>query len=227
MIDAEETKRRKAEALRYRKPLVKNINLDDIQYELCEISEACHEVSYFTEDTETLLDALDGDEDEAFEFKMMFAELSTECERMYEDLRQEYVPECFDSFFVVVAKDEGMIGWDNYEQDDYGLSSFESDLAAKEAGKRLERLTKAQLIEAAGQCFKIFSSYVALRHRYDCLKAAIDILHDKNTGYLQMIKRIEELYTAAEQGNLEIWSSEAAKEFDRLLVCMPQEAWIQ
>lgn len=147
--------------------------------------------------------------------------------QVYEDLRQEYIPECFDSFFVAVAKDEGMIGWDSYEQDYYVLSSFESDLAAKEAGKRLERLTKAQLIEAAGQCFKIFSSYVALRHRYDCLKAAIDILHDKNTGYIQMVKRIEELYTAAEQGNLEIWSSEAAKEFDRLLVCMPQEAWIQ
>ena len=228
MIDAKETKRRKAEALRYRKPLVKNINLDDIQYDICEISEKCDEVRYFVEsDEETLINALDGDEDEVFEFKMMFAELSADCERMYEDLQQEYVPECFDIFFVAAAKDKDMMGWDSYEQDYYGLSGFESSKAVEEAEKRLERLTKSQLIEASQQCFKIFYSYIGLRHRYDCLKAAMDILRDKNAGYLQMVKRIGELYKAAEKEEFKGYLSEACREYDRLLACMPQEAWIQ
>ena len=36
--------------------------------------------------------------------------------------------------------------------------------------------------------------YIGLRNRYDSLKAAIDILRDQNTGYLQVVKEIERLY---------------------------------
>lgn len=120
-----------------------------------------------------------------------------------------------------------MLGFDTYEQDYYGLNSFESRKTAEEAEKRLQHLTKSQLIEASQQCFKIFYSYIGLRHRYDCLKAAMDILRDENAGYLQMIKRIEELYEAAERENFESYWSEVSGEYDRLLACMPQEAWIQ
>lgn len=87
VVDADETKRRKARELRFRKPIVKNINLETIQQELWDIIEACDEVRYyFDEDDDTLINALDGNEDEAHEFKMMFADLSAECERMQEDM---------------------------------------------------------------------------------------------------------------------------------------------
>lgn len=76
MIDAEETKRRKAMNLRYKKPIVKELNLYSIENELCDIQEACEDVHwYFDTDEDTLINALDGDEDEAYEFKMMFADL--------------------------------------------------------------------------------------------------------------------------------------------------------
>ena len=41
MVDAEETKRFKAKQLRYKKPIVKNLNLDFIQQDLWDIQEAC------------------------------------------------------------------------------------------------------------------------------------------------------------------------------------------
>ena len=87
-MTAEGMKAYKAKQLRYKKPIAKGLNLDD-----------------------TLLNALGGDEDDAFEFKAMFSELAVEGEQMQEDLRNEYVPEYFDLFFAAVNKggeeDEG------------------------------------------------------------------------------------------------------------------------
>lgn len=99
--DADRTKRLKARQMRYKKPIVKDLNLSTIQEELWNIQEECDNVKwYYDTDEDTLLNALDGDEDEAYEFKMMFADLCAECEQMSEDLNEEWVPECFDIFFV-------------------------------------------------------------------------------------------------------------------------------
>ena len=76
MITAEDTRREKAKKLRYKKPIVKDINLWQIREDLEEMAEACDEVRYYWEtDDDTLLNALDGDEDEAYEFKMALADL--------------------------------------------------------------------------------------------------------------------------------------------------------
>lgn len=73
MNKAEETRKNKAFQLRYKKPIVKDINLWNIREELDDISCECDGVRYYWEsDDDTLLNALDGDEDEAYEFKMAF-----------------------------------------------------------------------------------------------------------------------------------------------------------
>lgn len=182
------------------------------------------------EDT-TLINALDGDEDEAYEFKMMFADLCAECERMCEDLEEEWIPDCFDRFFVVVGAGEdfgGLLGYDSYEQDYFGLTCEES-WAEDESRKVLKRLTKDELIEASRQCFRVYQSFIALRNRYDCLKAAMDILRDQSTGYLQMVKQIEEVYERAdiETAGFQYMWGKSIVELDRILENMPQEAWIQ
>lgn len=231
-IDAEETKRRKAEQLRYKKPIAKNLNLMSIKEELWDIRGECEDVHwYFDTDEDTLINALDGDEDEAYEFKMMFGDLCAECDQMSEDLEQEWVPECFDRFFVAIGAGEdfgGLLGYDAYEQDYFGLS-YSDAFAEDESKKALKQLTKDDLIAAARQCFKIYHSYMALRYRYDCLKAAMDILRDQNTGYLQMVKEIESVYEKAEKESFGFryeWCEEVMK-LDRILANMPQEAWIQ
>lgn len=233
MAKQEETKRDKARKLRYKKPIVKNLNLEYIQQDLWDIQEACEDVHWFTdsEDGEdTLLNALNGDEDEEYEFKMAFADLCGECERMFEDLHEEWVPECFDIFFVAEGGGDeygGLLGLDEYEGDYYGISAFES-YAEDEAKEKLKRMTKDNLIAAARQCFKVYSAYIGLRNRYDSLKAAIDILRDQNTGYLQVVKKIEKLYEEAskQQGRYAEYSK-GWKEFERFTDALPQEAWIQ
>ena len=232
MIDAEETKRYKASQLRYKKPIVKNLNLDSIKEELWDIQGECEYVHwYFDTDEDTLINALEGDEDEAYEFKMMFADLCAECERMNEDLDEEWVPDCFDRFFVAVGAGEdfgGILGFDTYEQDYFGLSCSEV-WAEDESKKVLKRMTKDELIAAARQCFRVYQSFIALRHRYDCLKAAMDILRDQNTGYLQIVKQIEDVYERAEtdSAGFRYPFGKEVNELDRILENMPQEVWIQ
>lgn len=225
-----EIKRMKARNFRYNKSLAKGLNIDDIRNKLWEISEVCGEVEYYIDgDDDTLLNALNGDEDEAYEFKMMFSELSAECEQMQNDLENEYIPEYFDLFFVVVNKGGEMLGYDTYEQDYYGLSSFESRMANKEAEKKLKTLTKENLIETMQSCFGIYQAYIGLIYRYDCIKAAMDILRDENTGYLQMVKQIEEMYERVneETDGFRYNYSDTLKKFEKLLENIPREAWIQ
>ena len=229
MVDAEETKRFKAQQLRYKKPIAKNLNLDSLTQDLWDIQEACEEVHWYTDSddgNDSLINALAGDEDEAYEFKMAFSDLCAECERMIEDIQEEWVPECFDIFFVAAGADD-LLGWDSYEKDYYGISQYESGLAENDSRDRLKRMTKDELIDASRQCFKIYQAYIGLRNRYDSLKAAIDILRDQNTGVLQAVKEIEKLYDAAQekQGNYAEYSKEW-KEFERCTDALPQEAWI-
>lgn len=229
MVNSEETKRIKAKQMRYKKPIVKDLNLESIEQELLNIQEQCEYVHwYFDSDDDSLINALDGDEDEAYEFRMMFADLCAECERMREDLEEEWVPECFNRFFVAAGVGDvygGLLGYDTYEQDYFGLSCTDA-FAEDESKKVLMRLTKDELITATRQCFKVYQSFIALRTRYDSLKAAIDILRDENTGYLQMVKQIEELYNKLAEENYSEYS-EVGRDFVQFTNNLPQEAWLQ
>ena len=228
-VNVEETKRIKAKNMRYKKPIAKDLNLQTINEELWEIQEECENVHWFCEtDEETLINALDGNEDEAYEFKMLFADLCAECEQMLNDLQEEWIPECFDIFFVAVGAGEGygeLLGYDNYEGDYFGLNCTDA-WAEDEARKVLKRMTKDDLIAAARQCFRIYYSYISLRYRYDCLKNSMDILRDQNTGYLQTVKEIEELYLKAEQEEFRDWKPNTRK-LENYLNSLPKEAWIQ
>lgn len=232
MVDVEETKRFRAKQLRYKKPIAKNINLDSLTQDLWDMQEACEDVRWYTDSNDgndSLVNALSGDEDEAYEFKMAFADLCAECERMFEDLEEEWVPDCFDIFFVTAGAGEtygGLLGFDTYEQDYFGIGCMDS-FAEDEAKKKLKQMTKDDLISAIKQCFKVYQAYIGLRTRYDSLKAAIDILRDQNTGHLQAVKEIERLYEAAqaEQGRYADCSKEWM-EFKRYTDALPQEAWI-
>ncbi len=229
MTDPKLTKQEKARQLRYKKPLVKDICLDSIQESLRDAQEGCTDALYYfdTED-DTLLNALDGDEEEEHEFKMMFADLEAECERMQDDLNQEYIPECFDMFFAATYSQNmgAMLGWDDYEQDYYGLSLFESEWGSEEARTRMMRMTKKELLDAAKYCIKIFVAYEGLRNRYESLKAALDIIRDTNTAQLHMAQKLNELYDKANSEGFYDWK-EATREFNNMLAEIPQIEWLK
>lgn len=228
----QEKRREKARNMRYKKPLVRDLNLEEIQNNLFDMYSACEEIGYMCTDDEsfeTLTDALDGDEEEAYEFRMMFSELSNECEMLSSDLDECWVPDCFDKFFVAVAGGNEMMGWDSYEQDYYPIDGIENEWAVRDATKQLKRMTKDELIEAAKQCFKVYQSYVSLKYRYDCLEASMEIIREKNNGIIKTIKEIEALYEQAnaDSDGFKYCFGESIGKFERLIRTLPQECWIQ
>lgn len=228
-MTAEETKREKAYQLRYKKPIVKNINIETITEELWDIATECDNVKYyFDTDDDTLLNALDGDEEQEYEFKMMFADLCAECEQMQSDLQEAYIPKIFNDLFVAAGGGDyggGLLGWDSYEGDYYRLD-ISSSFAEDESMKRCMQLSKKDLIGNMRWCLKILYQYIGLKNRYDSLKAALDILKDENTGYLQMVKQIDELYEAAAKDNFCEWE-ESTRKFNKMLESLPQRAWLE
>jgi hypothetical protein len=242
MTAAAEKRREKAKALRYRKPAVKDLNLASIQEQLTEIEEACAEVHWYCESEDgwdTLLNALDGDDDDAWEFKTAFAVLESECEQMREDMDRvidwdALLSDHFDLFFAGIGAASvggGMWGFDDFEGDYYGLEpGFETEAAEKAGQEKLKRLTKDQLIDLMGQAFRIAVNFLSLRTRYDDLKAAMDILREQNTALLKQVKAIEDLYDQAEAegfSEFDFGRSENEKALDRLINQMADRAWIE
>lgn len=235
------TKAQKAKALRYKKPIVRDMNLCTIKEELWEMIDTCDQVRYFIEcDTdETLLDAMLGDEEEVTEFKWMFADLSAECERFSEDLDDwewsDYIDRYYDLFMVnghIHNDFGGLLGYDQSEGDYFGLdSTYESDMAEKEAGKKLMHdLTKEKMLDLFGRCMRLFTQYLGIRYRYDCLEASMAILRDQNAARFKMVKRINELYEKVDEETRGFEfcfaSKEAYQELDNLIEAMPQEAFL-
>ena len=225
-----EARRERSRQVRYKKPIVKNLNFEFIKDDLWEIQEACEDVHWYTDNedgTDTLVCAI-GDESEAMEFKVMFADLCADVEQMLEDIGDTYVPECFDDLFVAIHGGNsygGLLGWDECEQDYFGLD-VPAQWAEEVSQKRIMRLSKSEMLDTVARCFKIYSSYIALRRGYDDLKASMDILRADNLGYIKTVKKIEELYDTMQGWCFDKQTYEAKAEWDMLLSAIPQEAWL-
>ncbi len=217
-----------AQQLRYKKSIAKGFNLDDIRNELDEITESCDEVRWCVEGNEDeLVEALCGDEEEAFEFRMLFSEVSFEAEKLYTAFDEEYITEYFDVFFAAVAHGAvELIGYDSLEDDYFGMTRYEQEWGAKEAGKRLMRLTKQELISCAHQCFGVATAFLNVRYKAEYLKAAMDVLQSKNHAYIEKVKGIEDLYEKADKDKWDEWA-ESVRLFDEALDAMPDRVWVE
>lgn len=192
------TKGERARSLRYKRPALESLGFSHIQGELGTIDCECDDIRYFIEsDEETLLAALDGDEEEEFEFKIAFADLGAKCEQLQNAISEFYcgwhssekIDREFDDCIVsLIGNRYTLIGYDSAEEDYYSLVGYESELAYTEAGKRLMRHTKAEMLSKIGQSLGILIAYLDVRQQYDYLKATFDILRDKNTSVLKQIK---------------------------------------
>ena len=222
----------RARNLRYKRAALASMGFDHILDELDEMRETCDTIHWWTDqDNETLLNALDGDDEDVWEFKMAFSHLEAMADRLWETIyelsREENFSQTYDDCTVaLIGNRYQTIGFDSFEEDYYALTGYESDLAQTESGKRLMRKTKAEIISTVGQCLGILVSFLDLRQQYDYLKATFDILRDENMSLLQQIKEIDSAYEAMVKAD---WVERPALEraFDRLLDCLPDRAWVE
>lgn len=210
------TKADRSRELRYKQPALQSMGYHEVVSELDEIMEQCDEVTYYI-DQDSLVEALDGNDDDAWEFQMMFTNLSAKASELYDALMEMDVQGNYDDCTVaLIGNRYSMVGFDDMEEDYFDLCSYESELAQTTAGKRLMRMTKNEMISTIGQCFGLLVAFLDLRQQYDYLKATIDILTDENHSILQQVKDIENAY---EQ---EDWS-----QIDSIVMLMPDRLWVE
>ena len=236
MSEIKETRTRN---LRYKRPALASMGFDAMIAELDEIEAACVDVRWFADqDDETLINALDGNEEEAWEFKFAFAELEAKVDQLREAMSDNwgYPAQFYETPYyrrydyctvALVGNRYRIIGWDADEEDYMSLTRYEEELAETEAGKWLMRLTKKDMISTIGQSVGTLLAFLDLRQSYDYLKATFDILRDENTSMLQQIKAIEAAYEEACCTDWWHTKKEAVERFDRLLEALPDRAWIE
>ena len=218
MALTEKERIQRARAMRYKKAALSSLTIDAMLHELSEIQEACTEIHWYIDSDEgSLLNALNGDDEEECEFKMLFSDLEANADALYTAIEENYVngiwlPQLGDYFDDCVVSLIGnryeIIGYDTMMEDYFALTSYESELAMTESGKRLMRHKKSEIIAMVGHCLGILLAFFDLRQQYDYLKAALDVLRDENTSYLKVVKEIDEAYEKAAQAGFREWKEE-------------------
>lgn len=222
------SKAERSRALRYKRPALSSMGYEVIDAELEEMGEACLDVRYFLDSDKggDLLDSVLGDDEESWEFRMAFCDLSAKIDQLrdalYENLNDR--EEFDDCTVALIGNRYDLVGYDGYEEDYYSLTSYERELAETEAGKRLMRKTKAEMISTIGQCFGALLAYYDIRQQYDYLKATMDIIRDENASLLNSIKAIDSAYErAVDSGPY----TKESYEFEELIKALPDILWIQ
>lgn len=221
------TKAEKCRAMIYKRPALASLGYEAIMEELETIQYECDEVRYvFEEDIGTVIDALNGEEEEAFEFRMMFSELSAECEQLHTMIYENVADtqEFDDMTVALIGNRYEMVGFDGYEEDWYSLTGYDRDLGITEAGKRVMRHTKADILSMVGQAMGITMAFMDLRQKHDYLKATMDIIRGEKGAILKTIGEIEKLYDEAEAND---FFNPKCEEFNRLIQVLPDRVWIE
>lgn len=213
----------RAKKLRCKRPALQELGWYDMISKLEEIRDASDEYRYAFE-SESILNALDGDSEAEQEFRLTFSCLSEKAERLGELMHEVsderggswYDCQWYDDHLVSLLGNRytDMYGFDEYEEDYYSLVYYERTVATEGAQKRICRETKSQLIDSIGQCLGIVLAFLDLQYQYEYLKSAFDVLLGENTALLHLIDSIDEAY------------EEDSPNFDIIIKALPEWIWV-
>lgn len=226
-------KEQRTRAMRYKRPALASMGYEHIQKELEEIIEACDDVAWFAGDRDALTAALDGSDEEANEFMMACSDLSGQAGLLLEQLYEvgEYDPDGVarmydDCTVALIGNRYDTVGFDTLQEDYFSLTAYDMELACTDAGKRLMRHTKADMLSTIGQSVGILVAFLDVRQKYDYLQATLDVLRDENCSVLQVLRDINAAYEKAEAVRFNDYHKEA-REFERLLWAVPERMWVE
>ena len=122
-----------------------------------------------------------------------------------------------------------VVGYDSVEEDYFSLTSYTEGLAISEAGIRIKKKKKKEMLYDIGQCLGIILAFYNVEMKYEYLRATFDILQDKNTSAIEVIKNINTAYERANEVDFNSWEN-ATKELDefiRTLSEMTDRLWVE
>lgn len=225
-------KEKQTRKLRYSKSIISKFNYEEIINTLSDIQGECDNIRYMVEDDDILASALGDNDEEAYEFKMMFSDLSGKAEQLYEILNEynstEDISEYFDQITAGISEGSGLnyYAWDSVEEDFFRVTSYEGTICVQESIKKLLRMKKEDLISCCNRVFRIMLAYLDLKYKYDYLSATLEILNDEQHGIIDMVKELDRLYKLAEADKFEYYS-ESLKNYEKALKAVPDRMWIE
>lgn len=235
-----ERKLSKAEQCRnlmYKRAMVEELNLFEIQNCLTDMTEACSNIHYAFDDDETLINAFDGNEDEAHEFIMTFTDLDAEIERLYESFEEMYgyrddpEKEFNDVTVALIGEWFRILGFDSYREDYFGFEShYLEDFSVEESQKRIMRKTKKEMLDEIGKTIAFLIKYIDVKSRYEYMKAAVDIFQNENIAVLGVIKSVNDKYKELfdKNGKLDRLNKEKQiREFEKIVEGLPEKYWVE
>lgn len=160
----------------WKKTMLQRLNLDDMRADLDEISEAG---DYYGYEGDSLGEYYD-------EYRPLFNELSTGAYDLIETIERmgEFDGEDFaawDDFTVaLIGPVRKVLGYDSDRMDYFEMLSCDEDAAVREAEKRLQRLTKSQLIAIFRRVMIALVAYWDIKGSFDTLSAVVNELDSRS-----------------------------------------------
>jgi hypothetical protein len=162
----------------WKKSMLQTLNLDDIMEYLGEISDNGDMYGYERGEQ--------GESGYYQEYKEQFDELSAGACTLYDALRDYDMREHWDDMTVaLLGETQKVLGFDVLEADYFAmLSRWDEDLAVEEAVKRIERLTKRDLIKCFRSVLAALVSFYDIKAAHDCLTSIVEEL-DERAAYMK------------------------------------------
>lgn len=199
----------------WKKSMLQSLGLGSIVEYLCEISENGDMYGY------------DGGDDGYYqEYKELFDDLAGGASSLLDALN-EYdmyggasIKDVWDEMTVaLLGETQRVLGFDAVEQDYFGMIDCQENLAVEEAEKKLERLTKHDLIQYFRKVLVILVSFLDIKAAHDCLTSIVQELDEKGALLERKNEKINQIY-----GDL---TGKNGEQFDSLVADLPQRMWVE
>lgn len=158
------------------------------------------------------------------DYKDEFDELSAGAWALYEQLMSDEVGglrDVWNDMTVGLLGDLYTVwGYDSAELDYFKLGDgYEEELAQNEAVKRLERMTKAELIKSFRKVLMLIVMFFDIKAAHDCLTSIVEELDEKGALLERKNEHINALYKDLTGKN--------AERFDEEIKNLPQRMWVE
>lgn len=154
------------------------------------------------------------------EYKELFDDLSVGAYNLWEALHDSDVRANWDDMTVaLLGYSQKVLGFDSIEQDYFGMLNWEQEYAADEAVRRIEKLTKHDMVRCFRNIMTTLVLFFDVKAAHDCLTAIVEELDKRGALLQQKNDEINRLYKDLTGANEEA--------FDNIIVNVPQRMWVE
>lgn len=188
----------------WKKSILQFLNYSDIRDFLDEISNNGDMYGYENEDAAGYYS----------EYKEQFDELAAGAYGLWEAMSQYEMRDIWDDMVVaLLGAQYTVLGYDTLELDYFHmLDSWSENLAVTEAEKRIELLTKRDMIRCFRSVMVTLTLFFDIKAAHDCLTSIVEELDDR----AMPLRRLYEKMTGQD-----------GDAFDKIIAQFPQRAWVE